>query len=43
MMRRIAVAAALMTIIAQGAWALDNELVAQTEESLSKCENFLTF
>jgi hypothetical protein len=36
------VAAALMTIIAQGAWALDNELVAQTEAALSKCVTYLT-
>ena len=36
MMRRIAVAAALMAMAAQGAWALDNELVPQTEAALSK-------
>ena len=42
MMRRIAVAAALMTMIAQGAWALDDELVAQTEVALSKCATYLT-
>lgn len=42
MMRRIAVAAALMMTIAQGAWALDNELVTQTEAALSKCVTYLT-
>ena len=41
-MKKLIVGLAAMAIAASGAWALDDELVAQTEAALSKCVAYLT-